>query len=122
MSCLLLTQLTHPALTDSWLHTDMNIELGYWSTTIATNILLTILIVAHLMRVRHKSQSALGAQAQVPYLSISAMLVEAAFLYTAFGLVFLIPYSLGSAVGVLFFSLIGQIQVCDRPLPQRFIF
>lgn len=121
MSCLLVAQLAHPG-SAVWVRMGINIELVYWCTTIAINILLTILIVAHLMQVRRKSQSALGSQAQVPYLSISAMLVEAAFLYTAFGLVFLVPYTMGSAVGVLFFSLMGQIQVCECFPPRKNIF
>ncbi|THH30161.1 hypothetical protein EUX98_g4014 [Antrodiella citrinella] len=109
MSCLLLAQLTHPGST-IWQSINVNIELGYWSTAIATNILLTGLIVAHLMHNRRKAMGALGKQIQVPYLSISAILIEAAVLYTAFGIAFLVPYAMGNTFNVLFFSLIGQVQ------------
>ncbi|TCD68585.1 hypothetical protein EIP91_010374 [Steccherinum ochraceum] len=109
MSCLLLAQLTHSAST-IWDKINLDVELAYWSTTIATNLLLTFLIVIHLMRVRHKVLKASGTTSHLPYLSVSAMLVEAAVLYAAFGLAFIIPYALGSSVNTLFFSLIGQVQ------------
>jgi len=109
MSLLLLAQLTHPGST-IWQRTNVNIELVYWSTTIGTNVLLTILIVGYLMRVRRSVMGAVGNHAHVPYLSVSAMLIEAAFLYTAFSLAFLIPYAMGSTVNILFFSLISQVQ------------
>ncbi|TCD68583.1 hypothetical protein EIP91_010372 [Steccherinum ochraceum] len=75
---------------------------------IALNIMLTLLIVGHLLRVRHKVLKT--TQVQVPYLTVSAMLIEAAFLYTAFALAFLIPYAMGNPVNILFFSLLGQVQ------------
>ncbi|THH30171.1 hypothetical protein EUX98_g4015 [Antrodiella citrinella] len=109
MSCLLLAQLTHPGST-IWQRTNVNIELAYWCTTIVTNILLTVLIVAHLVHMRRKVAGALGKQTRVPYLTVSAMFIEAAFLYTAFGVAFLVPYAMGNTFNVLFFSLIGQIQ------------
>ncbi|KAH8101399.1 hypothetical protein BXZ70DRAFT_891770 [Cristinia sonorae] len=112
MSCLLLAQLTHPNST-IWQRANVNIELAYWSTTIATNILLTILIVTYLIRQRRRVINLAGhdsMSARTPYLSASAMLVEAAFLYTVFGLAFLIPYALGNPLNILFFSLLGQVQ------------
>lgn len=69
-------------------------------STIATNIIFTTLIVIHLLQVRRKVRK-----------TVSAMLVEAAFLYTAFGLAFLVPYAMGSTANLLFFPMLGQIQV-----------
>ena len=105
-----MAQLTHPGST-IWQQSNINIELAYWCTTISTNIILTALIVLHLLQVRRRVRNALGSTTKMPYLTVSAMLVEAACLYTAFGLAFLVPYAMGSTANLLFFPMLGQIQV-----------
>ncbi|TCD68584.1 hypothetical protein EIP91_010373 [Steccherinum ochraceum] len=110
MSLLLVAQLAHPG-SNIWDRNNMNVELAYWCTSIAVNILLTALIVAHLLRMRRRViKKAAGTSIQLPYLSISTMLIEAASLYTALGLAFLILNATGRPANVLFFSWLGQIQ------------
>ena len=112
MSCLLLAQLSHPGST-IWARSNINVELAYWSTTIGTNILLTLLIVSHLLQMIYTARKVLG-MTQVPYLTVSAILVEGAVLYSSFGLAFLILNALNNPGNVLFFSLLEQLQVGPR--------
>ncbi|TCD67790.1 hypothetical protein EIP91_011918 [Steccherinum ochraceum] len=105
MSLLLLSLLAQPGST-LWESSSVNFALAYWSTSIATTITLTTLIVGHLLYMRLKVRGSIGT----PYLSVSAMLIESAFLYSAFALAFLIPYAQNSSVNYLLFQVLGQVQ------------
>ncbi|KAH8101397.1 hypothetical protein BXZ70DRAFT_891760 [Cristinia sonorae] len=109
LSCFLLNSLIEPG-SNLWQHSNVNLSLAYWSTTIATNVILTIFIVGKLVRMRMEMRRVMGNNFHVPYLSISAMLVESAGLYTAFGLAFLIPYAQNLTINIVFFSMLRQIQ------------
>ncbi|CAL1697904.1 unnamed protein product [Somion occarium] len=109
MSCFLLAQLARPGAT-LWETSSVNFALTYWSTSIATTILLTLLIVARLMYARYRMRKAMGPGHQASYLSVAAMLVESASLYAVFALVFIITYARGSSVNYLLFGPLGQVQ------------
>jgi hypothetical protein len=49
---------------------------------------------------RRKLRVIMGSQQRSPYLSISAMLVESALLFSAFGLLYLVPYLLNNNLQV----------------------
>ena len=66
----------------------VNFALAYWSTSIAINIMLTLAIVTFLLRMRVKVRRAMGSlHHSTSYLSISAILIDSAFLYSAVGAV-----------------------------------
>ena len=74
--------------------------------------MLTIGIVGFLLYMRFKVRRAMGSHHHsASYLSISAMLIESAFLYTAFALCFLIPLAMNNNVNLIFFQVLPQIQV-----------
>lgn len=109
MSCFLLAQLVHPGGT-IWQASSVNFALGYWSTSIATSVLLTLLIIARLLYARYRLRNMLSSAHLAPFLSVSAMLVESAALYTAFALPFIITYAKGNSANFLFLAPLGQIQ------------
>ena len=110
MSIFLLHQVTNPTST-LWIPASMNFGLAYWYMSIAVNVILTLGIVGSLLATRLRVRRIMGSHHNIPYLTISAMLVESAFLYTAFGLCFLIPLAIKSNVNLIFFQLFMQIQV-----------
>jgi len=109
MSILLMHQLVSPGGT-LWVPESVNFALAYWSTSVAINIMLTLGIVGFLLYMRFKVRRAMGAHHNSTYLTISTMLIESAFLYTAFALVFLIPLAKNSNVNLLFFQVLPQVQ------------
>ncbi|TCD66342.1 hypothetical protein EIP91_001446 [Steccherinum ochraceum] len=109
MSILLLHQLVMPGGT-LWVPESINLGLGYWSTSIGINILLTLGIVGFLVHMRLQMRRAMGPKQQSPYLTVSAMLIESMFMYTGFALLFLITLARNSPVNLLFFQMLAQVQ------------
>lgn len=110
MSILLLHQVVSPGGT-FWVPTSINFALVCWSTSIAINIMLTIGIVGFLLYMRFRVRRVMGSHHHSSYVSVSAMLVESALLYTVFALVFLIPLARNNSVNLIFFQALGQVQV-----------
>lgn len=110
MSCFLIAQLARPGAT-LWETSSVNFALTYWGTSIATTVLLTVLIVGRLLYARYRMRKAMGTGYQASYVSASAMLIESASLYAAFALTFIITYARNSPVNYIIFGPLGQIQV-----------
>ena len=93
--------------------TNVNFTLVCWATSVANNVMITLGIVGYLLRMRFRIRSILGplTRENIPYITVSAILIESAFLYTAFMLAFLIPLAMDSSVNCLFFQVIPQVQV-----------
>ncbi|KAF8521448.1 hypothetical protein BU17DRAFT_32511, partial [Hysterangium stoloniferum] len=110
MSCLYLASLTHATTTFG--SNLVNFGLAYWSISIGTTIILTICIVGHLMFMRHRVKTHFGARQLQgsPYLSISAMFVESAFLYSLVGLITVVCFGKGFPAVTLVLPLLGQVQ------------
>lgn len=87
-----------------------NFALLFWGADIATTILLTVVIVCRLMYMRWKLRRILDKEGISPYVSVSAMLLESAFLYSAWGIPFIVTYAKNLSVNQLFFQPMGQIQ------------
>jgi hypothetical protein len=111
MSCLYLGTLTHTAT--SFGSNLVNFALAYWSLSVGTTLLLTLCIVARLLHLRHRIQSACGKEhvKDLPYLSISAMFVESASLYSVVGMITLVCFAKGYPAQSLVLPLLGQVQV-----------
>lgn len=84
---------------------------AYWSIEVATNSLLTTLIVGKLMYMRYRLRQALGAQQSNPYLTISAMVIESSLLFTVIGIAFIISYARSSPFQNILLTVAGQVQV-----------
>ncbi|KAF7312840.1 hypothetical protein MKEN_00967900 [Mycena kentingensis (nom. inval.)] len=73
-------------------------------------VILTSLIAGRLLFMRRRLRRLMGPDTRTPYVTLSAMLVESATLYSVNGLVFLISYGVNSPVQNLFLPLLGQTQ------------
>lgn len=81
-----------------WISTSMGFFLVYWSTSIAINVMLTLGIVGFLVYMRFQVRRVMGPHhARSLYVSVSAMLIESALLYTVSALAFSIPLASSDA-------------------------
>jgi hypothetical protein len=112
MSCLFLAEATGTGA-EFFSSTTANFALGYWAGSLATTFLLTTLIVGKLLYIRLQLRKALGPafDRQSPYLTLSAMIVESASLYTVFALPFLVLFARNDPFQNIFLPILGQVQV-----------
>ncbi|KII90713.1 hypothetical protein PLICRDRAFT_542310 [Plicaturopsis crispa FD-325 SS-3] len=108
LSCILIADLTGNSF---WAPFSVDIGISFWAFSIVTNILLTVLIVARLLVMRYRLNKASQFKMYTPYMTLSTMLVESAFLYSATGLVFLVSYAVNSPVQNLALPALGQIEI-----------
>jgi len=95
----------------------LTLGLVCWSMSVTTTILVTILIVSRLLLMRYRIRKVMGPEHESPYVSISAMLIESALLYSTVGLIFIISFAKNNAAANLFLPLIGQVQVQINNFP-----
>lgn len=111
MSCLLLAQIELPTV-GFFAKTSVNFALTYWSISIATTLLLTVLIVSRLLVMRYKLRKVLTTEERnSPYTSLSAMLIESACIYAITALIFIITFARNDPVQNLVLPVLGQVQV-----------
>jgi len=67
----------------------INFAIPYFSLSVSLTVIATALIIARLMAGRRSVQKALRTNDSVPYVSVAAMLVESAALYTIVGIFFI---------------------------------
>jgi hypothetical protein len=92
--------------------TTTNFTLPYFFFELATNIIVTILIVLRLYFYRlHMKQALLGPGHVAEHTSVESMIVESAAIYSTFSLLFLIPFALKSPVANVFMQVLGEAQV-----------
>ncbi|KAG1730087.1 hypothetical protein EDB19DRAFT_1391268 [Suillus lakei] len=90
----------------------VNFTLSYFFFQLATNIIVTILIVLHLyFYCLHMKQALLGPEHIVEHTSVESMIVESAAIYSTFSLLFLIPFAMKSPVVNIFLQALGETQV-----------
>ncbi|KAI0057349.1 hypothetical protein BV25DRAFT_1812519 [Artomyces pyxidatus] len=112
-----LITVSHPG-NNMFSHSAVNFGLVYWSFSIALNVILTTLIVGRLLYMRRRIADGPfnGSHTNV-YLSIAAILVESAALYSICMIVFLIGYSTD---GMLQFS-VEAVQLIQGVAPLMII-
>jgi hypothetical protein len=95
-----------------WAAQAVTFGIAYWSLSLGLNITITIAIAGRLFYMRSKLRTALGDQCLAsPYVSVAAMIVESASLYTSTTLIFIVLYARGSPVQNYVLPVLGQIQV-----------
>lgn len=112
MSCLMLWEIINPAA-GFFSKASLNFALTFWSISIGTTLLLTTLIVSRLLVMRFQARKALANNKHAHttyYLTVSATLIESAFLYSAVALIFIITFAKNNPVENLFLPLLGQVQ------------
>jgi hypothetical protein len=83
----------------------------YFWMSLSLNITMTVAICARLLFYRRRISSVFGPNHGTQYTSVAAMVVESAALYSAFALLFLIPFALNDPLQNAFIQLMGEIQV-----------
>lgn len=110
MGILLLCQTSLP---QSSLFSQINFGLAAFSIMAAMHILLTGLISARLMLHRFRIQKLVGSgtHSLSMYTSVSTILIESSALYSAFALMFIIPFGMDHPSSRFFLPLLAQVQV-----------
>nr|GAT46240.1 predicted protein [Mycena chlorophos] len=109
LSAILIAELSQPGNT-FWTKISINLAIPYWSISISMTVILTGLIAGRLLFMRYRLRRLMGRETRTPYVSLSAMLVESAAIYSINGLIFLISYGVNSPVQNLALPLLGQTQ------------
>ncbi|KAF7315972.1 hypothetical protein MIND_00114100 [Mycena indigotica] len=109
LSSILIAELSQPGKT-IWTKISVNLAIPYWSISISMTVILTALIAGRLLYMRYRLRHLIGRATRTTYMTVSAMLVESAMIYSANALVFLISYGVNSPVQNLALPLLGQTQ------------
>ncbi|KAJ7248930.1 hypothetical protein C8J57DRAFT_1239938 [Mycena rebaudengoi] len=109
LSAILIAELSQPGNT-IWTTLSVNLAIPYWSISVSMTVILTALIAGRLLFMRYRLRKLMGANTRTPYVSLSAMLVESAAIYSVNALVFLVSYGVNSSVQNLALPLLGQTQ------------
>ncbi|KXN91600.1 hypothetical protein AN958_12718 [Leucoagaricus sp. SymC.cos] len=104
LSLLLIIMLCEPGTT-LW----STISIPYWSISIALNVLITTCIVIRLFYMRRQMRQARAGSGSV-YVSVAAMAVESASLYSINGIIFVVSYGINSPIQNLALPVLGQTQ------------
>jgi len=112
LSVVWLIQVSAPA-SSPWgnLSNAINFTAPYFWMSLSLNISMTIAICARLLFYRRRITRVLGPNHGTQYTSVAAMIVESSFIYSAFSLLFLIPFALNNPIQNAFIQLMGEIQV-----------
>ncbi|KAJ7622539.1 hypothetical protein FB45DRAFT_838605 [Roridomyces roridus] len=94
----------------------INWTIPYFSLSLSTNILVTIAIVIRLFVYRRRVAKVFGQNHGSQYTSVAAMLVESAFLYSAFSILFLVPFGMINPLANVFLQALSQIQTISTLL------
>jgi len=92
----------------------INWTLPYLSVAVSLNVVVTLMIVARLLAHRHYMTKVLGPGHVSHYTGVAAMIVESAALYSAFALLFIIPFGVGNSIANTFLQALSQVQVTYR--------
>ena len=111
MGVLWTLQSSHPGLS---LYSALPLAYGtsYYAISLGVNILITILIVIRLFQYRTTVARSMPVEYAQQYLSIAAVLVESAALYSVFALCFLISYAVNNPINQVFLGIAQATQVC----------
>lgn len=113
LSVVWLVQVSAPASSPwgSLSNNAINFTAPYFWMSLSLNISMTVAICSRLLFYRRRITRVLGPNHGTQYTSVAAMIVESSFLYSAFSLLFLIPFALNNPIQNAFIQLMGEIQV-----------
>jgi len=115
LGILLLKQVGTPAQS-VFVTSGINYTIPYYALSLSLNIFVTLLIVLRLVVYRWRIVKAMGPGHGSQYTSLAAMIVESAFLYSAFALLFLVPFALNSPITPIFMQGISLVQAVSTML------
>jgi hypothetical protein len=89
----------------------INFAIPYFSLSVALTVVSTVLITIRLMAGRKTVQKILGTSYSAPYVSVTAMIIESAALYTVVGIFFVAFLATGNPGQNVLNPMIGQAMV-----------
>lgn len=111
LGILWLIQISTPAGSPYLAGGNINWTLPYLSTAVALNVVVTMMIATRLLLYRRRVVSVLGGKHGRHYISVAAMMIESAALYSAFALLFIIPFAINNNIANTFLQAISEVQV-----------
>ena len=93
-----------------------NFTLAFWCFSLALNIVATIVIVARLFVYRRRLSTVLGKGYVSQYTGIMSMVVESELLYTAFMILYIVPFVRGNSLTNVFVQGPALVQVRHIPI------
>ncbi len=111
MGTLWTLQSSQPGLS---MYSDLPMSYGtaYYAISLGVNILLTVLIMFRLYMYRRRLlQASLPSEHGKHYVSLAALIIESAALYSVFALMFLISYAVQHPINQIFLGVASSTQV-----------
>ncbi len=96
--------------TTLWSTISIDLGIPYWSISIALTVLITTCIVIRLLYMRRQLRN-IRAGGGSEYISVSAVLIESASLYSINGIILVVSYGINSPIQNLALPVLGQTQV-----------
>lgn len=84
---------------------------SYYIISLSINIMLTILITIRLLMYRRIVTASLSSHHAKHYLSLAAILVESAALYSLFAIMFIVTYAINNPLNQIFLGVASSAQV-----------
>lgn len=84
---------------------------SYYAISLGINIILTILITLRLVMYRRSIMSRLPAEYAAHYVSLAAIIVESAAIYSVFAILFLITYAVNNPTNQVLLAFASSAQV-----------
>lgn len=85
---------------------------AYYAISFGTNVFLTALIVVRLLLYRRSHAAYIPKEHASQYLSIAALFVESAALYSVFAIAFLLTYAFDAPINQVWLGFAQAAQVC----------
>lgn len=98
-------------ISTSNIFSEANFTLTFWCFSLALNVLATLLIVSRLFVYRFRLTKVLGSSHGAQYTSVIAMVVESELLYTAFLILYIVPFILSNPLENVFVQGPALVQV-----------
>lgn len=92
---------------------------SYYAVSLSINIILTILIILRLYLHRRHLVSKLPPQFAKHYISLAAIIVESAVMYSVFAIIFLVTYAVNNPMNQVFLGIAFSTQVRTRNTRKR---
>ncbi|KAF5380580.1 hypothetical protein D9615_004674 [Tricholomella constricta] len=89
---------------------DINVQIAYLSLTVGTNILYTLLVVTRLLMAHGDVKRNMGKEQAGTYITIIAMIVESAAMYSVLGVLYIASFATHSNCSNLIFLSISHVQ------------
>jgi hypothetical protein len=84
---------------------------SYYAISLSANIILTLLIIGRLVSYRRTLIQSLPAESANHYISLAAVIIESAALYSVFAILFLITYAVNNPTNQVWLAVASACQV-----------